>query len=54
MIVSVFIIMFVLFYIQQFSYFRCKYVIKRSVQYDVFHPRNESVIQYTLSNNSVL
>jgi len=25
--------MFVLFYIQLFSYFRCKYVIKRSVQF---------------------
>jgi len=33
LIVSVFIVMFVLFYIHLFSYFRCKYIIKRSVQF---------------------
>ena len=32
LIVSVFIVMLVLFYIHLFSYFHCKYVIKRSVQ----------------------
>ena len=30
---AIFIVIFVLFYIQLFSYFCCKYVIKRSVQF---------------------